>query len=77
MDRTKVDSKQHFPQHGNFNPFKVDAIICFEILTTVIPFAKIYVSKIKAMIKASARPNLLTSLPKFLLSLIEQCWDER
>jgi hypothetical protein len=29
------------------------------------------------MIKASARPTLPTSLPKFLLSLIEQCWDER
>jgi hypothetical protein len=75
MDCTKVDSKQHFPQHGNFNPFKVDvysyAIICFEILTRVIQFAKIHVSKIKAMIKASTRPTLPTSLPKFLLSLIE------
>jgi hypothetical protein len=58
-----------------YNPFKVDvysyAIICFEILTRVIQFAKIHVSKIKAMIKASTRPTLPTSLPKFLLSLIE------
>jgi serine/threonine protein kinase len=64
-----------------YNPFKVDvysyAIICFEILTRVIQSAKIHVSKIKTMIKASARPTLPTSLPKFLLSLIEQCWDER
>ncbi len=58
-----------------YNPFKVDvysyAIICSEILTRVIQFAKIHVSKIKAMIKASTRPTLPTSLPKFLLSLIE------
>jgi serine/threonine protein kinase len=64
-----------------YNPFKVDvyscAIICSKILTRVIQLAKIHVSKIKAMIKASARPTLPTSLPKFLLSLIEQCWDER
>ncbi len=57
------------------NPFKVDvysyANICSEILTRVIQFAKIHVSKIKAMIKASTRPTLPTSLPKFLLSLIE------
>jgi hypothetical protein len=64
-----------------YNPFKVDvysyAIICFEILTRVIQFAKIHVSKIKVMTKGSTRPTLPTSLPKFLLSLIEQRWDER
>jgi hypothetical protein len=64
-----------------YNPFKVDvynyAIICLEIFTRVIQFAKIHVSKIKAKKKASTRPTLPTSLPKFLLSLMERCWDER
>jgi serine/threonine protein kinase len=58
-----------------YNKFKVDvyhyALICSELLTRVIQFAKIHVSKIKAMIKANARPTLPTSLAKFLLSLIE------
>jgi hypothetical protein len=61
-------------------PFKADvysyAITCFEILTAKFPFEDTAsLAEVKRKVKAGERPVLPVTLPTFLSSLIERCWD--
>ncbi|CAK9259951.1 unnamed protein product [Sphagnum jensenii] len=61
-------------------PFKADvysyAITCFEILTAKFPFEDTASNtEVRRKVKAGERPVLPVTLPMFLSSLIERCWD--
>jgi serine/threonine protein kinase len=61
-------------------PFKADvysyAITCFEILTAKSPFEEeASNTEVRRKVKAGERPVLPVTLPTFLSSLIERCWD--
>jgi serine/threonine protein kinase len=60
-------------------PFKADvysyAITCFETLTAKFPFEDKSLAEVKRKVKAGERPVLPVTLPTFLSSLIERCWD--
>jgi serine/threonine protein kinase len=60
-------------------PFKADvysyAITCFEILTAKSPFEEASNTEVRGKVMAGERPVLPVTLPMFLSSLIERCWD--
>jgi serine/threonine protein kinase len=61
-------------------PFKADvysyAITCFEILTAKVPFEDTTKNtEVRRKVKTGERPVLPVTLPTFLSSLIERCWD--
>jgi len=60
-------------------PFKADvysyAITCFEILTAKSPFEEASNTEVRRKVMAGERPVLPVTLPMFLSSLIERCWD--
>jgi serine/threonine protein kinase len=61
------------------NPFKVDiysfAMVCIEVLTGNVPFAKFIPREVRKKVQNNERPEIPKDCPEALATLIRKCWS--
>lgn len=61
------------------NPFKVDiysfGMVCIEVLTGNVPFAKIVPTEVRRRTQNNERPEIPKDCPEALATLIRKCWS--